>query len=103
MSSYPNPASHTQPVPEGGRPSRSATQRRRKPSSTGTVLLSVAGVLVAALYVGSLTVLRDTAASADELAAWAGPAALSAMIAMYAVIAAFVLAFTGAVRSTDKI
>jgi hypothetical protein len=58
---------------------------------------------VAALYVGSLNVLGQTAASAKELGTWAGPAALSAMIAMYAVIAAFVLAFTRAVRSTNSI
>jgi hypothetical protein len=96
-------ASAPQPrrVPDRDRSRPTATQRKTRSRST-TVLLTLAGVLAAALYVGSLLVLSDAAASANERESWAGPAALSAMIAMYAVIAAFVLLFTAAFRSTDK-
>jgi hypothetical protein len=78
-----------------------AARHRTRPSST-TILLSVAGVLAAALYVGALVVLTDAAASASKLQSWGGPAALSAMIVMYAIIAGFVLLFTAAFRATDK-
>jgi hypothetical protein len=97
------PASAPQPqcTPDRGRSRPTATQRKTRSRST-SVLLSLAGVLAAALYVGSLLVLSDAAAAANERESWGGPAALSAMIAMYAVIAAFVLLFTAAFRSTDK-
>ena len=85
----------------GRAPAQAPTQRSKRSRST-TILLSLAGVLAAALYLGSLVVLSDAADSANKLESWGGPAALSAMIALYAVIAAFVLLFTAAFRSTDQ-
>ena len=97
--------SETQPAVDAlatGRVRSQQHARRRSRPRSATILLSLAGVLAAGLYVTSLTVLSDAAASANELDSWGGPAALSAMIAMYAVIAAFVLLFTTAYRSTDQ-
>ena len=85
----------------GRAPSQAPTQGR-KGSRLTTILLSLAGLLAAALYLGSLVVLSDAADSANKLESWGGPAALSAMIALYAVIAAFALLFTAAFRSTNQ-
>ncbi|HYP43574.1 MAG TPA: hypothetical protein VEQ66_00060 [Propionibacteriaceae bacterium] len=98
----PKPANRPPAAAGGGRSSGNARHRSKSPRSTTTVLLSLAAVLVAALYVGSLIVLSGAAASANERASWAGPAAISAMLTLYSVVAAFILAFTAAVRDTDK-
>jgi len=95
-------ARDTGPAAGGGRPTRHATYGNRKPRSTATVLLSLAGVLVAILYCGSLVVLSVAGASPDEPASWNGPTVPSAMIAMYSVVAAFVLAFSIIVRHADR-
>ena len=94
----PNPASPTQPA---AGPTRNATHRN-KPRSTATALLSLAGVLVATSYIGSLIVLSGAAVPPHGPSSSVGPDALGAMIAMYSVVAAFVLTFTAIIRHTDK-
>jgi heme/copper-type cytochrome/quinol oxidase subunit 2 len=80
---------------------RPRSDARRNHHRTATFLLSLAWTLVTVVYIGSLVSLSLAVHSVEEPQSWSGRAPLSAMIAAYAVIAAFVLAFTAAVRSDD--